>query len=179
VIVTARVLRVEKEPDSKAFAALYAQHLRAVWRTLQRLGIHPAGLDDAVQEVFLTAWRRWADFEGRSSERTWLLGISIRVAADTRRKQRPTEGGSHALPVSAPGPESTAASREVSRRVNALLARLAPERREVLLLVDLEGYTVPEVAEATGVNLNTLYTRLRAARQEFEGLVQTEAEALR
>ena len=81
--------------------------------------------------------------------------------------------------MSGPGPESQASSNEAGRRVEQLLKKLEPERREVLLLVDLEGYSVPEVATATGVNLNTLYTRLRAARQQFEDLVKREAEEFR
>lgn len=170
---------MEKAPDTADFGALYAGHFRAVWRTLQRLGVHPGSVDDAAQEVFVTAWRRWADFEGRSTERTWLLGIAIRVASDTRRKQRPTEPVSPELQATGPGPESAASSKEVGRRVEALLQQLEPERREVLLLVDVEGYSVPEVASATGVNLNTLYTRLRSARQQFEDLVKREAEELR
>ena len=176
---TARVLHMVKPPDSAGFGALYAGHFKAVWRTLQRLGVHPGSVDDATQEVFVTAWRKWDEFEGRSTERTWLLGIAIRVASDTRRKQRPTEEVSPELQMGGPGPESIAASRQVSQRVELLLSRLEPERREVLLLVDLEGYSVPEVATATGVNLNTLYTRLRSARQQFEDLVMSEAEELR
>jgi RNA polymerase sigma-70 factor (ECF subfamily) len=170
---------MQKPPDSADFGALYAEHFRAVWRTLQRLGVHPGSVDDAAQEVFVTAWKKWDDFEGRSTQRTWLLGIAIRVASDTRRKQRPTEEVSPRLPMGGPGPEAATASREVGRRVEQLLAKLEPERREVLLLVDVEGYSVPEVATATGVNLNTLYTRLRAARQQFEDLVKGEAEELR
>ena len=176
---TARVLPMQKPPDSAGFGALYGAHFKAVWRTLQRLGVHPGSVDDATQEVFVTAWRKWDDFEGRSTERTWLLGIALKVASDTRRKQRPTEEISPELQVGGPGPESLAASRQVSQRVELLLSRLEPERREVLLLVDLEGYSVPEVASATGVNLNTLYTRLRSARQQFEDLVMREAEELR
>ena len=170
---------MQKPPDSAGFGALYAAHFKAVWRTLQRLGVHPGSVDDATQEVFVTAWRRWDDFEGRSTERTWLLGIAIKVASDTRRKQRPTEEVSPELQMSGPGPETIAAAKEIGQRVEVLLAKLEPERREVLLLVDVEGYSVPEVASATGVNLNTLYTRLRAARQQFEDLVKGEAEELR
>ncbi len=170
---------MQKPPDSADFGALYAANFKAVWRTLQRLGVHPGFVDDATQEVFVTAWRKWDDFEGRSSERTWLLGIAIRVASDARRKQRPTEEISAELQMGGPGPESIAASKQVSQRVELLLKRLDSERREVLLLVDLEGYSVPEVATATGVNLNTLYTRLRSARQQFEDLVMQEAEELR
>ena len=59
-----------------------------------------------------------------------------------------------------------------------MLAQLDQVQREVLLLVDVEGYSVPEVAEATCVNLNTLYTRLRAARQKFEELALRASEEL-
>ena len=167
------------QPDSELFGRLYADHFRAVWKTLSRLGVFPGALDDATQEVFITAWKRWSEFEGRSTHRTWLLGIAIRVASDARRKQRPTEEVSPELHTGAPGPEREVAAREAARRVEVLLSRLAPERREVLVLVDLEGYSAPEVAEATSTNVNTVYTRLRAARQEFEAMVQAEAGALR
>lgn len=168
-----------KPPDSAAFGSLYAEHFRAVWRTLSRLGLHPAFVEDATQEVFVTAWKRWSDFEGRSSVRTWLLGIALRVASDARKKQRPTEEVSPRLQAVSATPEGATATKEVGARVERLLAQLEPERREVLLLVDLEEYSVPEVAEATGINLNTLYTRLRAARAQFEDLVKREAQELR
>jgi RNA polymerase sigma-70 factor, ECF subfamily len=170
---------MQKPPDSAAFGALYAEHFRAVWRTLSRLGVHPGSLDDATQEVFVTAWKRFSEFEGRSTHRTWLLGIALRVASDTRRKQRPTEEVSERLEQGGPSPESVTAAKQVGRKVEALLNSLEAERREVLLLVDLEGYSVPEVAEATGTNVNTLYTRLRSARQQFEELVKRDAQELR
>lgn len=178
VTATARI-HSPNPPDSAVFGALYAEHFRSVWRTLGRLGVHPAFLDDAAQDVFATAWRRWSEFEGRSSPRTWLLGIALRVASDSRRKQRPMEEVSAALVEAAPGPERVVAAREAARKIEAMLAKLSDERREVLVLIDLEGWSAPEVAEATQINLNTLYTRLRAARQQFEALVQEHAEELR
>lgn len=167
---------MEKLPDSADFGALYATHFRGVWKTLSRLGVHPGSLDDAAQEVFVTAWRRRGEFEGRSSQRTWLLGIAIRVASDLRRKQRPTEEVSLTMEAGTPGPEREAVAKQEARRLETLLSKLAAEKREVLLLVDVEGYTAPEVAEATQTNLNTVYTRLRAARAEFEALVQGEGK---
>ncbi len=170
---------MSQPPDSAEFGALYGAHFAAVWRALKRLGVHPAFVDDAAQEVFVTAFRRWGDFEGRSTTRTWLLGIAMRVASDARRKQRPTEAVSEAWASATSGPEAVTSAREGVRQVERLLSELDVERREVLVLVDVEGYSVPEVAEATGVNLNTLYTRLRAARQHFEALVQRDAEKTR
>ena len=69
-------------------ATLYERHARAVWRTLLRLGVPQANIEDAVQDVFLTAHANQAGFEQRSSARTWLLGIAIRVASNARRSQQ-------------------------------------------------------------------------------------------
>ncbi len=170
---------MRSRPDSAEFGALYVAHFRAVWRTLRRLGVQQGSIDDATQEVFVTAWRRWDEFEGRSTQKTWLLGIALRVASDARRKQRPTEEVSDELPFAQPGPETQAEAKETSRAVERLLSKLEPDRRQLLLLVDGEGYSVPEVAQATGVNMNTLYTRLRVARQQFEELIMAEAGELK
>src|SRR3954470_17967759 len=73
--------RIATDPslESKC-SALYEEHFEFVWRSLRRLGVSAASLDDATQEVFVVVFRRLADFEGRSSVRTWLFGIAIHVA---------------------------------------------------------------------------------------------------
>lgn len=153
-------------PDPRAFADLYAQGFQGVWRLLRRLGLPASALDDATHDVFVIAWRRLGDFQGRSALRTWLMGIAVRVASDYRRGQRALEPLPDEL-RSTDDPERAAREREAGRQVLALLERLRPERREVFVLMELEEYSAPEVAEALGLNLNTVYTRLRAARQDF------------
>src|SRR5512139_2423593 len=71
--------------SSMDFRAFYDEHLALVWRTLFRLGMAKADLPDAVQEVFLVAFRKLPEFEGRSKPSTWLVGICYRVASDRRR----------------------------------------------------------------------------------------------
>jgi RNA polymerase sigma-70 factor (ECF subfamily) len=163
---------VQDSAFAERFAQVYREHLRPVWRMLRRLGVPDAALDDAAQDVFVTAYRRFHDFEGRSTLRTWLLGIALRVASDHRRRVRVMEPVSTELPGVTPGPDAAAERAQAVTQLLALLARLPEEQREVLVLVELEGYSMPEVVEVTGVNLNTLYTRLRAARQRFDALVQ-------
>lgn len=157
--------------DSGAFGEVYREHLRPVWRMLRRLGLDDASVDDAAQDVFITAYRRWYEFEGRSSMRTWLLGIALRVAHDHRRKSRPTESVPLDLPALTPSPDDAAVRHQQVEQLMQVLSQLPLELRELLVLVELEGYSIPEVAEATGVNLNTLYTRLRTARARFEALL--------
>src|SRR3954466_4042923 len=71
-----------------AFQEVFVSHGRFVWRTLRYLGVAEADLEDVCQEVFLVVHRRLAEFEGRSSVRTWVYGIALRVASDYRKRAR-------------------------------------------------------------------------------------------
>src|SRR5262249_7850690 len=154
------------------FAALYEDHFAFVWRSLRRLGVAPAAIDDAVQDVFVVAHRRLADFEGRSSVKTWLFGILLRVARDYRRsairRRRhglvdAAEGDAEAVvDGDSPSPLDAAARTEAVRALHAVLEELDDEKREVFVMSELEQLSVPEIAETLGANLNTVYSRLRA-----------------
>jgi RNA polymerase sigma-70 factor (ECF subfamily) len=100
------------------------------------------------------------------------LGIALRVATDHRRKTRRMEPIPLELPALTPSPHDAAERHQQVEHLMALMQGLPAELRELLVLVELEGYSVPEVSEATGVNLNTLYTRLRTARSRFEALLE-------
>ncbi len=84
--VMSPALRSARPPP--AFDAVYAEHFSFVWRNLRRLGVRESHLDDASQEVWVVVHRRLPSFEGRSSLRTWLVGIAVRVASDHRRWRR-------------------------------------------------------------------------------------------
>lgn len=156
-----------------SFAALYSDHFAFVWRNLRRLGVPEAGLRDAAQDVFLVVHRRLGGFEGRGTPQAWLYSILRRVAADYRRRGRRKDLTDHEqaevlVDVSDPGPENQAARGEALELLLMLLGELDEDKRDVLVLVDLEGMTVPEAAEVVSCNLNTAYSRLRAARHEMQ-----------
>lgn len=156
------------------FDALYDAHVDGVWRLLQRFGVPEAGLEDAVQEVFIVAHRRLGEFRGDSSLKTWLGGICVRIAKDVRRtiaRKGGLEPLDESMPQTGPQLEEQVGHRQALAQVLRLLEELDQDQREVFVLAELEGMTAPEIAEATGVNLNTLYTRLRTARQRFNALV--------
>ena len=160
-----------------AFPAVYAEHFRALWRTLRRLGVEPAQLDDAVQDVFLVVHRRLPEFDGRSL-RGWLYAIAVRVASDHRRgaAHRRTVPLSEALVDPAPDPARTNELAESVRLLHELLAELDERQRTVFVLGELEELSAPEIAEALGENLNTVYSRLRAARARFEASLRRHRE---
>jgi RNA polymerase sigma-70 factor (ECF subfamily) len=155
-----------------SFESLYHEHFAFVWRTLFRLGVWQASVADAAQDVFLVIHRRQADLHGQDVARSWVYGIVVRVARDHRRSQL-RKGQPNGLdPDQISDPRATNAAEQVEQHqavvlLNRLLDALDDDKREALVLVELEQMTVPEIAELLGVNANTIYTRLRAARQDF------------
>jgi RNA polymerase sigma-70 factor (ECF subfamily) len=128
-------------------------------------------LDDAVQDVFVVVHKRLHDFEGRSSLKTWLFGIARRVVRDHRPVHwlAPTpEHLEETVPARIDGPLESAEKSEAARQMQTLLNQLDDDKREAFVLVELEEMTVPEAAEALGANVNTVYSRVRAARRDLE-----------
>ena len=165
--------RAEPRPP---FAELYETYFAFVWRTARRLGTPEANLDDVVQEIFMVAYRRQEEFEGRSSAKTWLYGIAFNVVRAHRREL----GGKHphllgeetrvdpaVLVDAGDGPQEHAAKREAARFLDQFLDSLDADRRDVFVLAEMEQVSAPEIAAIVGAPLNTVYSRLRLARAEF------------
>lgn len=162
-------------PDRTAFDKLYRERAPFVWRTLRRLGVRPAALDDATQEVFMVVHRRFAEFRAGPTERAWLFAIAQRVASDQRRWVR--RKGQLAplhdeLVCGSASPLEGAMTREASDLVLEFLALLDEPRRSAFILADLEQMTCAEVGELIGVNANTVYYRLAAARKAFVAFLE-------
>lgn len=177
--------RVEARARAHAldFNEVYDQLFDYVWRNARRLGVPEAQVDDAVQETFLIVHRRLPDFEARSSLRTWVMGILVRVASDHRRTLRrksphaQATGGLvdvDAVADDAVRPDEQMEHAEGMRLLHRLLDSLDDDKRTVLVLAELEQMTAPEIGDALGVNINTIYARLRAARRDFDQAVARE-----
>lgn len=165
----------------RPFAELYRQHVAFVWRILRRLGVPDEAREDAVQEVFLVLHRRRGGLAAEVSLRSWLFGTARRVAADVRRGQHRRERRVRALAVveGEARHDRPVARAEAADLVQRFLDRLDPDKRMVFVLADIEGMTAPEIADALEVKLNTVYSRLRAARAEFERVVAEDEEERR
>lgn len=167
-----------------SFEQVYERHFDFVWCNVRRLGVPEASVDDAVQEVFLVVYRRLGEFEGRSSVKTWLFAIMLRVVRDHRRALRRKSPHAHSSGASvdadtvaderAVNPHDCTVRSQGLRLLVKLLGELDDDKRAVLVLAELEQMSAPEIAEALGVNLNTVYARLRAARREFEQALARE-----
>jgi RNA polymerase sigma-70 factor (ECF subfamily) len=156
------------------FEGVYASHEDFVCVTLRRLDVPEDYLEDAMQDVFVVVHRRLGEFDRTADMRSWLFGIALRVARNGRRRAR-RKGGLAALDDeladTVPGPLESAARSEGLRILNALLDELDDERREVFVMAELEQMSVPTIAELLDANVNTVYSRLRAARADFERAV--------
>ncbi|MEM7153869.1 MAG: sigma-70 family RNA polymerase sigma factor [Myxococcota bacterium] len=168
-------------PPDASIAALFDEHCGFVCRVLRHHGIDDATLDDAVQDVFVTAYRRWSSFEGRSSARTWLFGIARRVAARYRRSAstRARHLSTTAAAQASDGIDEPFARAQAAQSLDALLQGIDREKRSVFVLCEVEGMTAPEVAEALGLPVGTVYSRLRAAWQGLGREADREQRRLR
>jgi len=171
------------------FDAVYEAHLDFVWRAVRRMGVHLADTDDVVQEVFFIVHRRLAEFEGRAQLKTWVFKILVHVVRHYWRthQRRPGDraaGDPAALQTLAAdhenGPAATLERVEAVRVLDRLLAELDEDKREVFVLAEIEQMTAVQIAEIVEANPNTVASRLRAARQDFEkALLRFRAHEMR
>ncbi len=174
--------RLESERKREApteippYGVIYEEYFGFVWRSAKRLGTADGSLEDAVQDVLLVVHCRLPGFEGRSSIKTWLFGIVLNTVRGYRRSEqrKPTsllvsEGVADTSPDSRP--ESLASATEAVRLLYGLLDGLDQEKREVFVQAELEQMTAREIAKAVDISINTVYSRLRAAKKAFNQAV--------
>lgn len=127
-----------------------------------------------VQEVFIVAHERLAEFQGRSSLRTWLCGIGAKKSLHRLRRRRRLSWfglGSAPEPQSAVTPESLSEADERAAAVRTAIAQLPEEQRAVVVLRMFEGLTFPQIAAALEIRLPTAESRMSRARQKLRGLL--------
>lgn len=167
------MLRLTHARDADGLARVYEANFAYCWQLLRRLGVREADLEDAVQDVFVVAHRRRAEFRGDSAIRTWLFGIARRVAAGYRRTNARTQRRHQALRVAGGDDIRPAAERvDGSALLQRFLDSLDDGKRSVFILAELEQHSGREIAAALGINPNTASARLRAARRAFKAYTQ-------
>lgn len=154
-----------------AYAGLYREHFDFVWRSLRRLGVQERELPDATQEVFLVVFRRLSELRIGSKITTWLYAIALRVASDSRRRAH------HRYEIF-DEPESRREESGVVDEMREVLLRalssMPLEQRAVFVAFELEGMSGEEIAEAVGVGVPTVHSRLRLARERFRATAARE-----
>ena len=156
----------------QAFGELVDRHADRVHDTLAKLLGDPHEASDAAQEAFLKAWRKLDTFRGESSFRTWLTRIALNAAA-SRRRTAARRGARIGLPpvpredARAPAPDAAALDEERDDAVRAAVASLSDDYRAVLVLKEFEELSYEAIAEAVGVPVGTVRSRLHRGRTEL------------
>jgi RNA polymerase sigma-70 factor, ECF subfamily len=163
------------------FADVYEDYFAFVWRTARRLGVPDTALEDVTQEIFMVVHRKLPEFEGRSTLKTWLFSVTRLIVRRQRsrfwRSHAPRAGAEESPDLesdvhrSEGGPHDLLAKREAARVLAAFLESLDDDKREVFILAELEQMHAPEIATALGLKVNTVYSRLRLAREAFSSAV--------
>lgn len=161
----------------EALARIYDEHFDFVWRNARRLGVPESTADDVAQDVFVIVQRRLDSYDGRAPMQAWIFGILVRVVRDYRRSFR--RKGARNVPLeqapvrdfgaaSGPSPIEQAERAENARLMDKALAELDEDKRTLLILSELEEWTLREIAEFYGSNTSTIHSRLRVAKRAFE-----------
>jgi len=167
--------------ESVEFDVLYDEHFGLIWRMLRALGVAASAIDDAVQDVFMAAYRQLSGFEARSSATTWLCGIACNVASNYRRREH-RKGGLLPLdpswPESAPGPLDQLEQTQAWAVVSRFLDSLDEGKRAAYVLSRIEGMSAPEIAKALGIPTNTVYSRLHAAHGALQKFLSVNGQGV-
>ncbi|MET0410652.1 MAG: RNA polymerase sigma factor [Polyangiaceae bacterium] len=160
--------------DAAAWRALHRQYYPVAAAFLRKLGVTPAELEDACQDVFLQLFRYLPGFRGESEFETWLYRLCLTQARRVRLRQRVSR-----LLSWLPGEDLVSgpsfSEHSARQRIEAALARLSAADRSVLVLYEMEGLPGARIAEIVGCKEATLWRRLHYARKRFlEALEQTE-----
>jgi RNA polymerase sigma-70 factor, ECF subfamily len=165
--------------DDARLTAMFNANFDLIWRSLRRLGVPPANVDDAAQEVFVIASRRLAAIE-LGKERAFLFGTAVRVAADARRGagrriDRIADDDAPDAVDPAPTADELVDRKRARAFLDDIIASLPDDMRPVFVLYELEGMTMAEIAHVLDIPAGTVASRLRRAREHFESRIARRA----
>ena len=160
------LMRAHLDGDPQAFAEIVRRHRDRLWAVALRTIGNADDAADALQDALLSAYRSAGSYRGEAAVTTWLHRIVVNACLDRirRRQAKPTvplpDDDGRALA----SPNDPIASRETAIDVRAALAELPDEQRIALVLVDVQGHPVADVAEMLGVAVGTVKSRCARGR---------------
>lgn len=163
--------------DPRAFEALVTAYQHRIFGVALRMLGSRAEAEDVAQETFLRAHRALGEFRGEARLSTWLYAIASRLCLNrlASAERRHLRGDEDAM-LRFPSPDADAAATleraEIAAALHDAIAALPEERRIVVVLRDLEGLAYEEIAEALGLELNTVRSRLHRARLDLKAKLE-------
>nr|WP_275936604.1 sigma-70 family RNA polymerase sigma factor [Labilithrix luteola] len=158
------------------FRPLFREHFRFVCVTLRRLGVREGDVEDVAQEVFVVVHRKLDSYDPADPARLWLFAICLRTASAYRRlarhRRQVQQDPEREVADSDPLADDLIAREQSRRLVLTALDSIELERRAVFVMHDLEEFSANQISETLSVPVNTVYSRLRRAREEFRKAIQ-------
>jgi len=158
-------------PPTPAFRTIFESEYGYVRGSVARMGIRTADVPDVVHDVFVVVHRRLPELDTARPLRPWLFGIAFRVAVGVKRRmgyraeQPDGDASAQGAPARTPSPEDAMSDKQRREILAEAMDLLDDEKRAVFVLHDLDGNSMPVVAESLEIPLNTAYSRLRLARE--------------
>jgi RNA polymerase sigma-70 factor (ECF subfamily) len=165
-----------------SFEQLVRPHYGALFRVASRFTGSRADAEDLVQETCLRAYRHMAKVQALQNPLTWLLCVLRRLHIDRMRRYQHAnliamnEGALEEIASAAPGPAESVSSEQVARRIERGLRRLNAEQRTLLILHDVEGYSLNELEAITALKLGTIKSKLHRARVKLGKMLQADGD---
>lgn len=161
--------------DRSAWRALYERYAALVFRFLGALGVRDPDREDACQDVFLAVYRSLPSFRGEAQLSTWIYRITARTTGKLIQKRKLRTLLADTL-TSQPAPTTSDPTEHAARSLllDRMLDRLNPKKRLVLVLFELEGVPVEEIARIAGCPTNTVWSRLHHARLDLTKIAARE-----
>jgi len=188
----ARLVALAQAGDMRSFDTLVTRHRGRIFAMIRNMIHQEAEAWDISQEVFIKAWQALPHYEAKARFSTWLYRIAHNGVYDWSRKRKIDSVGElndeifdhHRIDpaaVTAPGtgetPDDALARTELRLKIEAALAKLSPEHREVVLLKDVQGLAYKEIAEVMQSSIGTVMSRLFYARQKLQTMLLDEYHA--
>jgi RNA polymerase sigma-70 factor (ECF subfamily) len=152
-------IRTAVKPTEEEFTAIYEANKSRVYSTALRILANPADAEDVTQEVFLKAWNKLENFEGRSQVSTWLYRITVNRCLDLLRKRKRQQ----TVPIEeAMG--SVANPSNLKQVIESFIPTLPPGYRTVFVLHDIQGLKHHEIAKQIGISEGACKSQLHKAR---------------
>ena len=161
----ADLVRLAKRGDRHAFGHLVRGHQRRIFAIGLRWLRNAEDADDLVQETFVRAWQALPGFDDTRAFAPWLVTIAVNRAKTKLSRARPAEEIDETVVWRGPSPEEDAERAILARDVNAAVAALPEEQRIVLHLRAVEDLSYREIADALGIPVGTVMSRLSRARE--------------
>ncbi len=187
-----RLVALAQQGDMTAYDALVTRHRGRIYAMIRNMIHQEADAWDICQDVFIKAWNALPKFEAKARFSTWIYRIAHNAVYDWARKRKiqsagelndeiftreKIDPGSLTTPSGGESPDDTMVQSELRLKIEAALAKLSSDHREVVILKDVQGLSYKEIADAMSCSLGTVMSRLYYARQKLQAMLKDEYES--